>query len=58
MAADDARNLLLERLGLIERTGRAWPHRLRGYTVVEWSITDAGMKALADVEATAQSRRL
>lgn len=50
MAADDARNLLLERLGLIKRTGHVWPHRLRGYPVVEWTITEAGMNALSDIE--------
>jgi len=52
MAADDARNLLLERLGLIARTGDAWPHHLRGYLVVEWTITDAGLTALSEVEIT------
>ena len=41
-----------------ERVRLGTLRRLRGYTVVEWSITDAGMEALADVEATAQSRRL
>ena len=52
MAADDVRNLLLERLGLIERNGVAWPHPLRGQSVVEWTITDAGLSALAEARAS------
>jgi len=55
MAADDVRNLLLERLGLIERIGVAWPHPLRGQFVVAWTITDAGLSALAEARASKTS---
>jgi hypothetical protein len=55
MAADDMRNLLLERLGLIERTGFAGPHPLRGQSVVEWTITDVGLSALAEARASKPS---
>jgi hypothetical protein len=51
MAADDARNLLLERLGLIARVGGARPHPLRGHSVIAWTITEAGRAALAEIEA-------
>lgn len=49
MAADDARNLLLERLGLIERVGDGRLHPLHGHPIVAWRITDAGMSALSDI---------
>ncbi len=48
MAADDTRNLLLERLGLIQRIGGPRPHHLRGNSVIEWTITEAGMTALSE----------
>ena len=51
MAVDDARNLLLERLGLIARVGGARPHPLRGHSVIAWTITEAGRAALAEIEA-------
>ncbi len=52
MAADDGRNLLLERLGLIARIGPARPHRLRGVDVIEWTITAAGIAALQAIRST------
>ncbi|WP_457106871.1 hypothetical protein [Methylobacterium sp. P5_C11] len=51
MAADDARNLLLERLGLIERIGDVRSHRLGGHSVIEWGITDAGLAALLEIKS-------
>lgn len=48
MAADDTRNLLLERLGLIQRIGGPRLHHLRGHSVIEWTITAAGMTALSE----------
>ncbi|WP_331291961.1 MULTISPECIES: hypothetical protein [Methylobacterium] len=48
MAADDTRNLLLERLGLIRRIGDPHLHRLRGHPLIEWTITEAGRTALSD----------
>lgn len=51
MAIDDARNLLLERLGLIQRLGAPRLHHLRGHPLIEWTITDAGMAALSEIRA-------
>ncbi|MGU3545840.1 hypothetical protein [Methylobacterium sp. A52T] len=48
MAADDTRNLLLERLGLIQRIGGPRLHHLRGHPIVEWTITEAGKIALSE----------
>lgn len=48
MAADDTRNLLLERLGLIQRIGGPRLHHLRGHPIVEWTITEAGKTALSE----------
>ncbi len=49
MAADDVRNLLLERLGLIARIGDVRPHPLRGHSVIAWTITDDGRVALSEI---------
>ncbi|MEE7501945.1 hypothetical protein [Methylobacterium mesophilicum] len=49
MAADDPRNLLLERLGLIRRIGDPRPHHLRGQALIDWTITEAGTRALRDI---------
>lgn len=51
MAADDTRNLLLERLGLIQRIGEGRLHPLRGHPVIEWTITDLGLTALLELRS-------
>lgn len=44
--ASDVSNLLLERLGYMQRVGAPRPHRLASHTVIEWAITDAGRAVL------------
>lgn len=51
--ANNAENLKLESLGLIERVGTAGLLRLTGAPAIEWTITPAGRTALQSARETA-----